>query len=79
MSTASSALKRPKVIIVGAGLGGVVLGALLEKAGVDFDVYERAPIVKPLGIVLIQQTLTCFGHPEHKVSRKTNIMVPCKH
>ncbi|KAG0337910.1 hypothetical protein BG000_004805 [Podila horticola] len=49
MSTTNSALKRPKVIIVGAGLGGVVLGALLEKAGVDFDVYERAPIVKPLG------------------------------
>ncbi|KAG0032317.1 hypothetical protein BGZ82_006586 [Podila clonocystis] len=49
MSTANSAPKRPKVLIVGAGLGGVVLGALLEKAGVDFDVYERAPIVKPLG------------------------------
>lgn len=49
MSAAKSTLKRPKVIIVGAGLGGVVLGALLEKAGVDFDVYERASIVKPLG------------------------------
>ncbi|KAF9382269.1 hypothetical protein CPC16_009452 [Podila verticillata] len=49
MSAAESSLKRPKVIIIGAGLAGVVLGALLEKAGVDFDVYERAPIVKPLG------------------------------
>lgn len=41
--------KRPKVLIVGAGLGGVVLGALLEKAGVPYDIYERAAIVKPLG------------------------------
>ncbi|KAF9325996.1 hypothetical protein BG006_010550 [Podila minutissima] len=49
MSTTKSALKRPKVIIVGAGLGGVVLGALLEKAGIDFDIYERATVVKPLG------------------------------
>jgi len=49
MSDTDSTFKRPKVLIVGAGLGGVVLGALLEKAGVDFDVYERAPIVKPLG------------------------------
>lgn len=55
MSTTNSALKRPKVIIVGAGLGGVVLGALLEKAGADYDIYERATIVKPLGKVLIQQ------------------------
>ncbi|KAF9388185.1 hypothetical protein CPB97_001485 [Podila verticillata] len=41
--------KRPKVLIVGAGLGGVVLGAFLEKAGVPYEIYERAAIVKPLG------------------------------
>ncbi|KAG0069845.1 hypothetical protein BGZ90_000065 [Linnemannia elongata] len=41
--------KRPKVLIVGAGLGGMTLGTLLHKAGIPFDIYERASEVKPLG------------------------------
>ncbi|KAG0337909.1 hypothetical protein BG000_004804 [Podila horticola] len=49
MSDTISSIKRPKVIIVGAGLGGVVLGALLNKAGIDFNIFERAAVVKPLG------------------------------
>ncbi|KAF9966689.1 hypothetical protein BGZ70_001588 [Mortierella alpina] len=39
----------PKVLIVGAGLGGVTLAILLEKAGVPYEVFERAATVKPLG------------------------------
>ncbi len=46
-------LKRPKVLIVGAGVGGITLAILLERAGVPYDVYERAAEVKPLG------TCTC--------------------
>ncbi|KAG0021108.1 hypothetical protein BGZ81_009072 [Podila clonocystis] len=38
-----------KVLIVGAGLGGLVLAALLEKAGIDYEVFERAKKVIPLG------------------------------
>ncbi|KAG0033618.1 hypothetical protein BGZ81_007876 [Podila clonocystis] len=49
MSDTGSSFKRPKVLIVGAGLGGVVLGALLEKAGISFQIYERATAIKPLG------------------------------
>ncbi|KAF9563298.1 hypothetical protein EC968_004882 [Mortierella alpina] len=42
----------PKVLIVGAGLGGVTLAILLEKAGVPYEVFERATAVKPLGSAL---------------------------
>lgn len=41
--------KRPKVLIVGAGLGGLTLGMLLHKANIPFEIYERATVVKPLG------------------------------
>ncbi|KAG0255773.1 hypothetical protein DFQ27_006075 [Actinomortierella ambigua] len=37
------------VLIVGAGLGGCMLGALLERAGVSYTIFERAKQVKPLG------------------------------
>ncbi|KAG0032017.1 hypothetical protein BGZ81_000109 [Podila clonocystis] len=65
MSTRAKAPPRgnkPKVIIVGAGLGGITLGILLEKAGIDFEILERAPIVKPLGsaISLGASILTFF-------------------
>ncbi|KAF9434845.1 hypothetical protein BGZ76_007331 [Entomortierella beljakovae] len=42
----------PKVIIVGAGLGGLMLGILLEKMGVEYNIYERAAAVKPLGAAM---------------------------
>ncbi|KAG0331845.1 hypothetical protein BG000_010558 [Podila horticola] len=42
-------LDKPKVLIVGAGIGGITLGILLKKAGIDFTIYERAKEVKPLG------------------------------
>ncbi|KFH66083.1 hypothetical protein MVEG_08184 [Podila verticillata NRRL 6337] len=41
--------KKPKVLIVGAGLGGLLLGILLMKGGVDFEIVERAREVKPIG------------------------------
>ncbi|KAF9410340.1 hypothetical protein BGZ94_001678 [Podila epigama] len=53
---------KPRVLIVGAGLGGVTLGILLEKAGIPYDIFERAAIVKPLGsaISLGASILTFF-------------------
>ncbi|KAF9912574.1 hypothetical protein EC991_009999 [Linnemannia zychae] len=41
--------KRPKVLIVGAGVGGLTLGMLLHKANIPFEIYERAAEVRPLG------------------------------
>ncbi|KAF9973753.1 hypothetical protein BGZ73_002994 [Actinomortierella ambigua] len=37
------------VIIVGAGLGGVMLANILEKAGISYVIIEKAQEVKPLG------------------------------
>jgi cation diffusion facilitator CzcD-associated flavoprotein CzcO len=37
------------VLIVGAGLGGVMLGLLLERASIPYLIFERATTVKPLG------------------------------
>ncbi|KAF9935625.1 hypothetical protein BGZ65_003198, partial [Modicella reniformis] len=39
----------PKVLIVGAGLAGLLLAILLEQIDVRYQVFERAAVVKPLG------------------------------
>ncbi|KAF9107734.1 hypothetical protein BGX27_008629, partial [Mortierella sp. AM989] len=38
-----------KVLIVGAGLGGLTMAILLEKASIDYEIYERSTAPKPLG------------------------------
>ncbi|KAF9129088.1 hypothetical protein BGW39_004487, partial [Mortierella sp. 14UC] len=40
---------RPTVLIVGAGLGGLMLGALLERIHVPYLIFERTSVIKPLG------------------------------
>lgn len=42
----------PRVIIVGAGLGGLMLAILLDKMGVPYHIFERASKVKPLGALM---------------------------
>ncbi|KAG0330269.1 hypothetical protein BG000_011764, partial [Podila horticola] len=44
--------KKPKVLISGAGIGGLTLGLLLQKANVPYDIYERSKDIKPLGSAL---------------------------
>lgn len=39
-----------KVIITGAGIGGLSLALMLHKRGIECDIYESAPALKPLGV-----------------------------
>ncbi|KAF9961807.1 hypothetical protein BGZ72_001723 [Mortierella alpina] len=39
----------PHVMIVGAGLAGLMMGLLLDRINVPYSIYERAAEVKPLG------------------------------
>ncbi|KAF8942579.1 hypothetical protein BGZ47_006340 [Haplosporangium gracile] len=54
--------KCPKVLIAGAGLGGLSLGILLHKAGIPFEIFERAAEVKPLGKSSCWTTHVEFRH-----------------
>ena len=38
------------VIIIGAGIGGLTLALFLERAGIECQVYEAAPEIRPLGV-----------------------------
>ncbi|KAG0258577.1 hypothetical protein BG011_003206 [Mortierella polycephala] len=40
---------KPKVLIIGAGLGGLTLGAILERAEIPYEIYEKAHALKPVG------------------------------
>ncbi|KAF9300754.1 hypothetical protein BGZ74_007537 [Mortierella antarctica] len=44
---------KPKVLIAGAGIGGLTLALLLHKANVPFLVLERATEIKPLGAAFV--------------------------
>ncbi|KAF8941151.1 hypothetical protein EDD21DRAFT_363021 [Dissophora ornata] len=43
----------PTVLIVGAGIGGLTLAVLLQRAGIRYEIYERAAEIRPLGSALI--------------------------
>ncbi|KAF8945692.1 hypothetical protein BGZ52_009481, partial [Haplosporangium bisporale] len=40
--------EKPLVLIVGAGIGGLMLGNLLQKGNIPYLIFERAKEVKPL-------------------------------
>ncbi|KAG0286960.1 hypothetical protein BGZ96_009054 [Linnemannia gamsii] len=42
----------PRVIVVGAGISGLMMGLLLGKAGITYQIFERASHVKALGALM---------------------------
>ncbi|KAF8925185.1 hypothetical protein BGZ58_001060 [Dissophora ornata] len=48
--------KTPHVMIVGAGLAGLLLAILLDRAGIPYEVFERAKEIKPLGALMSLNT-----------------------
>ncbi|KAF9352094.1 hypothetical protein BGX26_010021 [Mortierella sp. AD094] len=43
---------KPKVLIVGAGIGGLSLTAILERAGDPYEIFEKERVLKPLGCAI---------------------------
>lgn len=53
----------PSIVIVGAGIAGLVLAIILERAGMHrYIILERTPTLRPLGshIALSAMMLRCF-------------------
>ena len=51
-----------KAIIVGAGIGGLTTAVALQEAGIDFEIYEAAPELRPVGagIVMASNAIQVF-------------------
>ncbi|KAF9548205.1 hypothetical protein EC957_006972 [Mortierella hygrophila] len=48
-STSDATPGRLRVLIVGGGIGGLMLGLMLEQASIDYVILERSPEIRPLG------------------------------
>ncbi|KAG0277548.1 hypothetical protein BGZ95_005750 [Linnemannia exigua] len=42
----------PRVIVIGAGIGGLMMGLLLGKAGITYQIFERSSHVRTLGALM---------------------------
>ncbi|KAI1311578.1 hypothetical protein EDD11_003353 [Mortierella claussenii] len=47
--SADTASQQPGVLIVGAGIGGLLVGVLFERLGYSYHIFERATKLRPLG------------------------------
>ncbi|KAF9122974.1 hypothetical protein BGW39_009371 [Mortierella sp. 14UC] len=48
-ATSDSIQERLRVLIVGGGIGGLMLGLMLERASIDYVILERSSEMRPLG------------------------------
>jgi len=51
-----------KAAIIGAGIGGLTAAIALRQAGIDFEIFEAAPVLKPVGagIVMASNAMQVF-------------------
>ncbi|KAG0221221.1 hypothetical protein BGX31_010071 [Mortierella sp. GBA43] len=73
-------VRTPSVMIVGAGLSGLMLGILLDRANIPYHIYERASRVRPLGsaIGLNADVLPVFEQLG-LIDDINRITLPCRH
>lgn len=62
-SNPTASPRTPKVLNVGAGIGGFMLGNLLQKGGVSYEIYERAKEIVPLDMLVCCRGLILFYSP----------------
>jgi len=66
----------PHVLIVGAGLAGLLLAILLDKAGIPYEIFERASSVKPLGTMEgRERAIFLFPHSLAKLGPDTSLFL----
>ncbi|KAG0380877.1 hypothetical protein BGX24_003738 [Mortierella sp. AD032] len=53
--------RKPHVIIIGAGLAGLALAALLQKAGIPYNVFEKSPQTRNEPPSFSERTLALFS------------------
>lgn len=73
-------LKRRKIVIAGAGIGGLAAAACLKKAGFDVELYERAGELRTVGsgLSLMANALTALADmgiaPDFKEAREFELL-----
>jgi 2-polyprenyl-6-methoxyphenol hydroxylase-like FAD-dependent oxidoreductase len=70
--------EKPHVLIVGAGIGGLLLGNLLEKSNVPYTIFERAAAVKPLGTHMQCQSTIMREQRPSEMNTVVNCILECQ-
>lgn len=51
-----------KIVIIGAGMGGLTTGIALKKFGFDVEIYEQAEKILPVGAAISLWSIKCLNY-----------------